>query len=128
MSSSYVNTTSGFLADFNAGERTLRNTTPMMRGEDVQFVQLRVGAAPDSIFGPKTKAAVKRFQQSKGLSVTGIVNKATWAELHEAPSAADRQSFPAKSSQSGKNSLLYWGAAGVAAIGLAALTAKILNS
>ena len=35
----------------------------------------------DGIFGPRTEAAVKAFQQSKGLAVDGIVGPETWPKL-----------------------------------------------
>jgi len=37
--------------------------------------------AADGIFGPKTEAAVKQFQASRGLVVDGIVGPKTWAAL-----------------------------------------------
>lgn len=128
MNSGYVENTTGQLADFNPGQRTLKLTDPMMSGPDVQYVQLRVGAAPDSIFGPKTKAAVERFQKDKGLSVTGIVNNITWAALEKTGSAADRAKISLQGSTGSNRSLIYWSAAGIGVIGLAALTAKVLNS
>jgi peptidoglycan hydrolase-like protein with peptidoglycan-binding domain len=35
----------------------------------------------DGIFGPKTEAAVRDFQQNENLAVDGIVGKQTWTAL-----------------------------------------------
>ena len=37
----------------------------------------------DGIFGPKTKEAVRRYQQSRGLSTDGIIGCNTWKSLQE---------------------------------------------
>jgi len=50
-----------------------------------RLVNLRMPRNPklteDSIFGPKTDAAIKRFQASKRLVVDGIVGRNTWRSL-----------------------------------------------
>ncbi|MEW5741635.1 MAG: D-alanyl-D-alanine carboxypeptidase family protein [Myxococcota bacterium] len=56
------------------------------RGLHVALLQKKLnerGArlAVDGIFGPKTLAAVKRFQQQRGLAVDGIVGPKTWGAL-----------------------------------------------
>jgi murein DD-endopeptidase MepM/ murein hydrolase activator NlpD len=50
-------------------------------GPDVIYVQQKVGAAADGIFGPNTKKAVVAFQQAHGLVADGIVGPKTWAAL-----------------------------------------------
>ncbi|KAB7743865.1 cell wall lytic activity [Nostocoides sp. F2B08] len=47
------------------------------RGESVRVIQRIVGTVPDGVFGPKTHAAVKRYQARKGLVVDGIVGPKT---------------------------------------------------
>src|SRR6185312_11982322 len=53
-------------------------------GPRVAKVQRWLGLAPDRIFGPATKRAVKRFQRRHGLTADGVVGPATWAALHRA--------------------------------------------
>jgi Putative peptidoglycan binding domain len=53
-------------------------------GPRVAKVQRWLGLTPDSIFGPATKRAVKRFQRGHGLAADGIVGPATWRALRSA--------------------------------------------
>lgn len=57
---------------------TIRNGS---RGQDVTVLQSFLGIDADGIFGPKTEAAVKEFQNEHGLDVDGIVGHLTWAAI-----------------------------------------------
>lgn len=50
-------------------------------GEDVRWVQRRLGLEADGVFGPQTEAAVRRFQEQQGLSADGVVGPLTRARL-----------------------------------------------
>ena len=48
----------------------------------VTYVQRRLGVRPTSgWFGPRTRAAVVRFQRRHGLAVTGVVGSRMWVKL-----------------------------------------------
>lgn len=53
------------------------------KGAGVKTVQTLLGIKADGSFGPGTEAAVKSFQKSKGLKVTGIVDQATLKAMKE---------------------------------------------
>ena len=59
--------------------RNLKRTIPMMRGNDVKWLQYELGIKVDGIFGKDTLEAVRKYQQTsgKGLKVDGIVGPAT---------------------------------------------------
>ena len=73
-------------ADFTLGMRTLRRND---RGEDVLALQILLSGrgyngemnTPDGIYGPRTKGAVKLYQEAKGLEVDGIAGPKTWGSL-----------------------------------------------
>lgn len=52
-------------------------------GKYVMELQTKLGIEVDSLFGPKTTAAVKTFQKTHGLEPDGIVGPLTWAALSE---------------------------------------------
>lgn len=70
-----------------AGSRNLYLTTPYMRGEDVRLVQeklIELGYDPgalDSVYGPRTAEAVRKFQMDEGLPPTGVVDRETFRRL-----------------------------------------------
>jgi peptidoglycan hydrolase-like protein with peptidoglycan-binding domain len=54
---------------------------------DLQEAMKALGHDPgpiDGVFGEATEAAVKAFQQEKGITVDGIVGKVTWINIDEA--------------------------------------------
>lgn len=53
----------------------------------VDLQRLLFGLVADGIFGPKTEAAVRRFQERRGVPATGVVDASTWAALLPKPSA-----------------------------------------
>ena len=63
-------------------------------GDEVAKLQKRLAAsgfdpgAADGVFGPKTEAALKAFQESAGIAVDGIAGPATNAALAAAQAAA----------------------------------------
>lgn len=61
--------------------RTLKLTSPYMKGDDVEFAQRLLKINPDGIYGPYTASKVKEFQTKRGLSSDGIVGTNTWKEL-----------------------------------------------
>lgn len=50
-------------------------------GQAVVSIQRLVGTAPDGIFGPRTRAAVREWQRTHGLVTDGVVGPLTWASL-----------------------------------------------
>lgn len=67
-------------------------------GESVKKVQQRLNdlgfsaGSADGIFGSGTKAAVVRFQQSKGLGADGVVGQSTWNALFGSSSSSSSSS------------------------------------
>lgn len=73
-----------------ATDPTLASATPPMQGGAVVELQQRLTklgydiGAVDEIYGPRSEAAVRSFQERNGLAVDGIVGPATWAALRMA--------------------------------------------
>lgn len=50
-------------------------------GDDVRYLQSKLGVSADGDFGPGTEGAVRTFQATHGLVVDGTVGPATWNAL-----------------------------------------------
>lgn len=76
------------LPPYTNGRRTLKLTSPQMKGTDVLALQHFIGAAQcgkaDGVFGAKTKAGVIWYQRMRGLSPDGEVGPKTWAPILKA--------------------------------------------
>jgi len=74
-------------AGFFLGDRLLYSTAPMIRGDDVSDLQMRLGCLGfhsgrvDGIFGPQTRAAVEAFQRDLGLVCDKVVGPETVAAV-----------------------------------------------
>ncbi len=84
-------------ASFRLGDRMLFLTRPMLRGDDVLDLQLRLNRLgfdagfTDGVFGPVTREALRSFQSETGLEDDGILGPATvdlLARLHRDHHAA----------------------------------------
>lgn len=69
------------------GERTLKHTSPDMRGEDVKELQNRLNAlgfdcgTADGVFGSKTEKGVIAFQTAAGIEADGKFGKESFSAL-----------------------------------------------
>jgi len=74
-------------ASWALGDRNLYLNQPMLRGDDVAELQLRLGSLGfdagrvDGIFGQDTADAVQEFQLNSGLAVDAVCDEATMACL-----------------------------------------------
>ena len=74
-------------AEHQFGDRPLYLTAPMLRGDDVAALQLRLGALGfdagrvDGIFGPNTQRAVREFQRNVDIIVDGVCARDTVEQL-----------------------------------------------
>lgn len=59
----------------------VRDLQQGMEGDDVKALQRKLGVTADGDFGPKTKAAVVKFQKANKLTADGIVGPKTRAAL-----------------------------------------------
>jgi peptidoglycan hydrolase-like protein with peptidoglycan-binding domain len=67
------------------GTRVLRRRASLMKGSDVRYVQRFIGEAKcgpaDGFFGPNTESGVRWYQDMRGITVNGTVDKDTWTNL-----------------------------------------------
>ncbi len=74
-------------AGYRLGDRLLHLRRPMLRGDDVGELQMRLNnlgfdaGKPDGIYGPDTAGAVSTFQRDRGLTEDGIAGPEVITEL-----------------------------------------------
>ena len=74
-------------ASYKLGDRSIYQTQPMLRGDDIADLQLRLGSLgfdagrADGIFGPETERAIADFQRNAGLTSDGVAGPQTIDEL-----------------------------------------------
>ena len=74
-------------ASYRLGDRMLFRTRPMLRGEDVRELQMRLSrlgfdaGLADGVFGPDVERALLAFQSEAGLVMDGIVGSETVEQL-----------------------------------------------
>jgi N-acetylmuramoyl-L-alanine amidase len=74
-------------AGYRLGDRLLYLRRPMLRGDDVGELQIRLNnlgfdaGKPDGIFGPNTQKAVSEFQRNRGLAEDGLAGPEVITEL-----------------------------------------------
>jgi peptidoglycan hydrolase-like protein with peptidoglycan-binding domain len=76
--------------------------TPLAPGiqspDTVRALQQKLGVTADGVYGPRTRAAVKRFQRANGLTPDGVAGPQTLAALGLAARAAQQQQASASAS------------------------------
>ena len=91
-----------------APPRAVKNTPTLSYGEygtAVKWVQRKLDVRPTSgYFGPKTRAAVKRFQGRHDIPRTGVVANRTWRALGVKPSKASASRSEAKPARTSSTS------------------------
>jgi len=86
-------------AEHQFGSRPLYLTQPMLRGEDVAALQLRLGSLGfnagrvDGIFGPNTQQALREFQRNTELVVDGVCARDTITQLNRLTSRSSTVSI-----------------------------------
>jgi N-acetylmuramoyl-L-alanine amidase len=84
-------------AGYRLGDRLLYLQSPMLRGDDVAELQLRLSSLGfdagrvDGIFGAETERALAEFQRNAGLPTDGIAGRATIGELCRLGTMADQR-------------------------------------
>ena len=86
-------------AEHQFGARPLYLTSPMLRGDDVATLQLRLGSLGfnagrvDGIFGPSTQTALREFQRNVDLIVDGVCARDTVSQLNRLASRSSSVSI-----------------------------------
>ena len=85
-----------------AGALAQDAATPLAPGvsstDTVRALQQKLGVSADGVYGPKTRAAVKRFQRAHGLTADGVAGPQTLGALGVSAAAPNAQEADSDSS------------------------------
>jgi peptidoglycan hydrolase-like protein with peptidoglycan-binding domain len=65
----------------DAGPPSAGVSSSGLQASTVQALQQKLGVSADGVYGPRTRAAVRRFQRRSGLAVDGVAGPRTLAAL-----------------------------------------------
>lgn len=106
-------------ANWSLGDRLLYESSPLLRGDDVAELQVRLaqlGFNPgriDGIFGPILTRALREFQENSGLETTGVLTRASLHELTRLQRHSERhlitEARDSEISGGASNEVVIWG-------------------
>jgi len=89
-----------------AHDRASTSAAVRSAGSSVSALQSALGIPADGIYGPQTRAAVRRYQRAHGLAVDGVAGPVTLASLGLSRSGSGRATKPSGTRVSAPSAVL----------------------